>query len=89
VYVNFSDGFTEVEKEEIEARCRGELEDDDGRWGTAWIYDGDHAWEIEDDHVRITGPVRIDLVDAAGYGESAIIEANVEPHDPDQTHASA
>jgi len=89
VYVNFSDGFTDKEKEEIEARCRGELEDDDGRWGTAWIYDGDHAWEIEDDHVRITGPVRIDLVDAAGYGDSAIIEADVEPHDPDQTHASA
>jgi hypothetical protein len=81
VYVNFSDGFTDAEKAEIEARCRGELEDEDGRWGTAWIYDGDHAWEIEDDHVRILGPVRIDLVDANGYGDSAIIEANVQPYD--------
>ena len=84
VHVEFSDGFTDEEKEEIEARCRGELEDDEGRWGTAWIYDGDHSWEIEDDHVRIIGPVRIDIVDANGYGDDAIIEANVQPHDPDK-----
>jgi hypothetical protein len=83
VYVNFSDGFTDEEKAEIESILRWEKEDEDGRCGTAWIYDGDHAWEIEDDHVRITGPVRIDLVDAAGYGDSAIIEADVQPHDPD------
>lgn len=79
VYVNFTDGFTEEEKAEIEDRCRGELEDDEGRSGTAWIHDGDHAWQIESDHVRIIGPVRIDLVDANGYGDSAIIEADVKP----------
>jgi hypothetical protein len=83
VHVEFSDGFTDEEKEEIEARCRGELEDDEGRWGTAWIYDGDHNWEIEDDHVRITGPVKIDIVDADGYGEDAIIEEDVAPYRPE------
>jgi hypothetical protein len=53
VYVNFSDGFTEEEKEQIESLLRWETEDDDGRCGTAWLYDGDHNWEIEDDHVSI------------------------------------
>ena len=51
------------------------------RWGTAWLYDGDHNWEIEDDHVRITGPVKIDLVDSDGYGDSAIIKENVQPEE--------
>lgn len=93
VYVNFGcwdmdgnsykDGFTDVEKAQIEAILRGEDHDEEGRWGTAWIYDGDHGWEIEDDHVRILGPVRIDLVDEAGYGDSAIIQENVAPYDPD------
>jgi hypothetical protein len=33
-----------------------------GRCGTAWLFDGDHNWEIEDDHVAILGPVKIDLL---------------------------
>lgn len=81
VYINFSDGFTEEEKEEIEAILRWEKEDEDGRCGTGWIYDGDHNWEIEDEHVRIIGPVKIDLVDADGYGETAVLEENVQPYD--------
>lgn len=78
VYVNFSDGFTDEEKTEIEAILRGEQEDDQGRWGTAWLYDGEHNWEVEDDHVRILPPFKIDLVDANGYGDSAVIEQNIE-----------
>jgi hypothetical protein len=39
---------------------------------------------MEDEHVRITGPVRIDLVDANGYGDSAVLEANIQPYDPDK-----
>jgi len=81
VYVNFGDGFTDEEKTKIEAILRGEEEDEEGRWGTAWLYDGDHNWEIEDDHIRIIGPLKIDLVDANGYGDSAIIQENVEPYD--------
>jgi hypothetical protein len=81
VYVNFSDGFTDEEKAEIEAILRWEKEDDEGRCGTGWIYDGDHNWQVEDDHVAIIGPVKIDLVDANGYGDSAVLEENVEPYD--------
>ena len=76
VYVNFSDGFTDKEKEEIDAILRGESEDADGRWGTAWLYDGDHKWEIEDDHVAILGPVKIELVDEDAYGDKG---QEVEP----------
>ena len=79
MYVNFGEGFTEEEKAEIEAILRGEKEDEDGRWGTAWLYDGDHNWQIEDDHVRILPPFKIDLVDADGYGDSAVLEENVKP----------
>lgn len=79
VYVNFSDGFTEEEKEEIEAILRWEQEDDDGRCGTGWLYDGDHNWEIEDDTVYIIGPYQIDLCDENGD----VIEENVDPYDPD------
>jgi hypothetical protein len=80
VYVTFSDGFTEEERAEIEAILRYDKEDEEGRSGTGWIYDGDHNWEVEENTVYILGPVKIDLVDAHGYGDSAIIQENVEPY---------
>lgn len=79
VQVNFTDGFTEEEKAEIEVRLRWEKEDDEGRCGTGWIYDGNHHWQIEEDHVRILPPFRIDIVDADGYGETAVLESDVQP----------
>jgi hypothetical protein len=79
VYINFSDGFTAEEKSEIEAILRYEKQDGDGRSGTVWIYDGDHNWEIEDQHVRFTGPVQIDFLDEQGE----VIEENVETYDSD------
>lgn len=81
VYVNFTDGFTDEEKAEIEALLRWETEDEEGRCGTGWLYDGDHNWQLEDDHVCIVGPVQIDLVDADGYGDTAIIESNIAPQE--------
>lgn len=84
VYVNFSDGFTEDEKAKIEALLRWETEDDDGRCGTGWLYDGDHNWEIEDDTVYILGPYRIDLCDEDGN----VIEEGVEAYDPDAATAT-
>lgn len=84
---SYTDGFTEEEKDQIESILRGERQDEEGRWGTAWIYDGDHKWEIEEDCVYILGPVQIDLVDESGYGDSAIIESNVKPYDPEKESA--
>ena len=74
---NVYEGFTEEEKAEIEARLRYELEDEDGRAGTGWIYDGDHNWSIEDEHVAILEPYRVDLVDEDAYNE--VIEEGVAP----------
>ena len=82
VWVEFDGEFTEEEQDEIRQRLEGELEDDEGRWGESWIFDGDHNWEIELDEIIIHGPVRIDLVDADGYGEDAIIEEDVAPVEP-------
>lgn len=84
----YEDGFTEEEKAEILALLRWEKEDDDGRCGTGWIYDGDHNWSVEDEHVAILGPVKIDLVDADGYGDSAVLEENVEPYDEETQQES-
>ena len=82
VYVEFSDGFTDDEKQEIEAILRWERDDDDGRCGTSWIYDGDHNWEIEEDCVRILGPVKIDLVNDDQY--NSIVEENIAPYVPEE-----
>lgn len=86
VYVNFSDGFTDEEKEEIESILRGDTEDEEGRWGTTWIYDGDHNWEIEENNVRILPPFQIDLVDKDGYGDDAIVQSNVQPEKLETTN---
>ena len=77
VYVNFQGDFTDAEKAEIESRMRGDLEDDEGRWSSAWLFDGEHDWQIEDDCVYILGPVKIDLVDEEAYNE--VIEENIQP----------
>jgi hypothetical protein len=77
VYVNFTDGFTDKEKTEIEAILRWDKEDEEGRCGTAWIHDGDHNWQIEDTCVYILGPVKIDLVDEDQY--NVVIEEDIQP----------
>lgn len=82
VYVEFQGEFTDDEKEEIEKRCRGDLEDEDGRWGTAWLFDGDHNWQVEDDGVLIYGPVKIDLVDEDAYNEVIKEDIGMEKYQP-------
>ena len=75
VWVEFDeDKFTEEEMDEIRSILNWESEDEDGRCGTAWLYDGDHNWEIEDDHVAVLGPVKIELVDEDVYGEGVEVE---------------
>lgn len=80
VDVRFDDNFTEEEKAEIRALCTGEAQDEEGRFGEGWIYDGDHNWEIEDDCVYIYEPVKIDLVDEDTYN---VIQEDVGPYKED------
>jgi len=77
ISVNFewTEGFTEEEKKEIEARWEGTVEDEDGRWGTAWLYDGDHNWAVDHSSVTIYGPVKIDLLNEDGN----VVEEDVQP----------
>jgi hypothetical protein len=77
VYFSWFGDFTEEEKAEIQSLWDG-VEDEDGRWGTAWLFDGEHDWEIEDDCVYILGPVKIDIVDADSY--NTVIEENIKPY---------
>lgn len=79
VWVDFDGDFTEEEEEEIRAYCEGEKEDEEGRYGEAWIFDGDHRWQIELDEVIIHGPVQIDLVEADKYGDDAVLEQDIRP----------
>lgn len=78
VWIEFDGDFTEEEEAEITAYCEGELEDEEGRYGEAWIFDGDHNWEIEMDEIIITKPVKIDIVDEEQY--NVIIEENIQPY---------
>lgn len=76
VEFDFDDSFTDEEQEEIEAHWN--VEDEEGRWGTAWLFDSEHEWQVEENFVRILGPVKIDLVDEqTGF----VVEDDVLPHD--------
>ena len=68
-YFDFDDSFTEEEQAEIEAAWE--------EGGAGWLYDGDHSWQVEEDNVKIYGPVQVDLVDEDGYGDSAVLEENI------------
>lgn len=82
VDVRFDDNFTPEEQAKIRALCTGDAQDEEGRFGEGWIYDGDHNWEIEDDCVIIYGPLRIDLVDEDTYN---IIQEDVGTYKDENT----
>jgi len=79
VWVDYDGDWTDEEREEIEAYCEGEQDDEEGRWGEAWLFDGDHDYEIEYDEIVVRGPVKIDLVDDDNY--NVVIEENVQPEE--------
>ena len=79
VSVEWDGEFSHSEMEDIEARFRGNLEDEEGRWGAAWLFDGDHNWQVEDDCIYVYGPISIDIVDEDVY--NSVIEENVAPNE--------
>lgn len=76
VKISFGENFTEEEMQEIRAYCSGEKADDDGLSFEAWIFDGNHNFEIEEEKIYIYKPVKIDLLDAES-GE--VLEENIDP----------
>lgn len=71
----FSDDITEEEQEHIK-RCYydGDPNDEYERGGAAWLYEGEHDWQVEDDYVIVLAPFKVDL--ATDNGD--IITENVE-----------
>ena len=67
----FSDDIDEEEQAEIEDAYY------DG-W-QAWLYDSDHAWEVESDGVQILAPFKVNIVDESSC---AVIQDNVELLEP-------
>lgn len=58
VSFEFDDSMTEEEQEEVkEAYYEG---------GAGWLYDGDHAWDVEDDYVVVYGPFKVEKCDENG-----------------------
>jgi hypothetical protein len=65
----FSDDIPELEQQEIkELYYEG---------GAAWLFDGEHDWQTEDDYVIVLSPFKVDL--ATDNGD--IITENVELKD--------
>lgn len=62
----FSDDITELEQQEIKESYY------DG--GAAWLFDGEHDWQTEDDYVIVLAPFSVDY--ASDNGD--IITENVE-----------
>jgi hypothetical protein len=75
-WFEFSDDVTEEEQEEIK-RCylEGDGDPEFERMGSGWIFEGDHAWELEDEYLVIDAPYKVDLCDE---NTCEIIQENVK-----------
>jgi hypothetical protein len=67
-WFDFSDDITQEEREKIERCYLYGDDEDDGRGGIGWLYEGDHNWQLEDERLEIIGPYRVDLC-ANEYGD--------------------
>lgn len=73
----FSDDIDEDEQEFIK-NCyyNGDPNDENvpDIGGAAWLFDGTHNWEVEDDYLEIIGPFQVSLCEDDG----TVLEANVK-----------
>jgi len=73
----FSDDLTPEDREHIE-KCYYNGNPDDENCpdigGAAWLFDGTHDWQVEDDYIMIYGPYEVSLCDEDG----TVIEENVK-----------
>ena len=65
-WFEFSDDIPEEEKEAIESAYH--------EGGAAWLFDGEHDWQVEDDYLIIDAPYQISLCEDDG----TIVEENVK-----------
>lgn len=68
VWFDYDGDWTEEQKEQFEDHWEnGDADDPDSRSGCAWLWDFQEEFEIEDDCVEITGPVRFSIVGINDY----------------------
>ena len=74
-WFEFSDDITEEEQERIK-KCYldGDGDEEWERAGAAWLYEGDHEWQFEDDYLVIDAPYQVSLCEDDG----TVIEENVK-----------
>lgn len=61
----FDDELTDEEKKKIEKLyCEG---DEEGKSHSAWLFDGFHNWNLEDERVTIYGPFEVDKLTYKDY----------------------
>lgn len=68
-WFEFSDDLSEEEKKEIEEFYHNGNPDDEfspGISGAAWLFDGEHDWQLEDDYLVIDAPYQVSLCDDDG-----------------------
>lgn len=74
---SFSDDLSEEEQEHIK-KCYYDGNPDDENvpdiGGAAWLFDGTHDWQVEDDYLEIIGPYQVSLCEDDG----TVIEENVK-----------
>lgn len=60
-FFEFSDNFPDDMKEDVQKFW--DEGDEEGYWGSAWLFNGGHMWEIENDYVNILGPFSVITID--------------------------
>jgi len=76
----YDDELTEEEREEIE-RCYTEG-DDEGKSYHAWLFDGEHDWQIEDEMITIYGPFEVDKLTYVDYNLVSEERIELQPRPP-------
>ena len=80
VYFELDDELSQEEREKIQdSYCEG---DEEGRSHAAWLFDGDHDWEIEEESVTIYGPFEVDKITYSDYNIGSIERIELKPRPP-------
>ena len=76
----YDDEIDQDEREEIE-RCYTEG-DDEGKSYQAWLFDGEHDWQIEDEMITIYGPFEVDKLTYVDYNLVSEERIELKPRPP-------
>jgi hypothetical protein len=68
----YSDDFTDEQKEEFETSYH--------EGGAAWLFDGEHDWQIEDDYLLIDAPYQVSLCEEDGTVIEETVKLKTRPN---------